>query len=218
MRLGVHVQWGNQQRRVKVLGADGEVKGELPHCAIVEALIEREGIATSLTPDALVEQELEAITVCEECRKVPLGRSRVAMDQRRHKPRPWRCVRCANAAFTPEQKRERMRKARAALTPEQRSEAARKARAALTPEQRSEAARKASAALTPEQRRERMRRVAAAITPEQIRERTRKARATFTPEQRREAGRRGAASLTPEQRSERTQKANATRNAKKRAA
>ena len=202
MRLGVHVQWGNQQRRVKVLGADGEVKGELPHCAIVEALIEREGIATSLTPDALVEQELEAITVCEECRKVPLGRSRVAMDQRRHKPRPWRCVRCANAAFTPEQKRERMRKARAALTPEQRSEAA----------------RKASAALTPEQRRERMRRVAAAITPEQIRERTRKARATFTPEQRREAGRRGAASLTPEQRSERTQKANATRNAKKRAA
>ena len=111
---GIHIERGNQQRQVKVLGRDGEVKGEVPHYAIVEALVEREGIATSLTPDALVEEELRAITVCEECRERPLGMSRFAIERRRHKERPWECPGCVlrklSAAMTPEQRREDLKK------------------------------------------------------------------------------------------------------------
>ena len=129
----------------------------------------------------------------------------------------WRCVACANAAMTQEQRSERTRKANAAKTPEQRREAARKASAAMTQEQRSERARKANAAKTPEQLSAAARKRDAAMTPEhrsKLSAAGRKATAAMTQEQRSkfgEAGRKANAAMTQEQRSERARKANAAR-------
>lgn len=153
--VGIHVERGNQQRRIKVVGADGEVKAEVPHYAVVQALVEREGIATSLTPDALVEEELRAITVCEECRERPLGMHSASIDIRRHKRRPWLCRECAIASWhasrsqddadeATRRRSESISVAWARLTPEQRRERSSAMRAKpLTHELRSAAAHKA---------------------------------------------------------------------------
>jgi hypothetical protein len=224
--VGVHVERGNQQRRIKVVGADGEVKAEVPHYAVVQALVEREGIATSLTPDALVEEELRAITVCEECREKPLSMRTRSIERRRHRSRPWLCRSCATRAaqssMPTEQRRDSALRWQAAKTPEERAAAAHKRIAKTTPEQRREYARRASAAMTTERRREASRRGQQLRTPENRSETARRSAAkrieSMTPEQRSEVSRKGSATrmatTTPEQRSEATRKAWATRRTK----
>ena len=196
---GVHVQRGNQQRRVKVLGRDGEVKGEVPHHALVEALVEREGIATSLTPDALVEEELRAVTVCEECRELPLGASTTSLNRRRHLPRPWRCKPCATRAS--------FRAAVAALTWEQRSAMSKKRVEGQSAERRSDILRRANAARTPSERSETARRRAMRVPPGERGAALRQANARRTPAERSESAKRGKEAMTAKQRSEAVRKA-----------
>jgi hypothetical protein len=240
--VGVHVERGNQQRRIKVVGADGEVKGEVPHYAVVQALIEREGIATSLTPDALVEEELRAITVCEVCREKPLGMRARSLDQRRHKPRPWTCHSCAK--LTPEQA-ERWAKLNLELrsiticegchekplSQKKPTLIARRGRArpwlcrscslvtlhaAKTPEQRLSAISKAVKSRTKEQMAESAKRMRDSVTAEQRREFGMRLSASLTPEQRKEIRRKQLESMTPERRHEIAMKAVAARTPEQR--
>lgn len=217
--VGIHVLRGNQQRRVKVVGADGEVKGEVPHYAVVQALVEREGIATSLTPEAQVEEELKAISVCEECRERPLSMTGRALEKRRHKERPWRCKRCAAIernraqvadAATREAFRSKMRDARKAVMAAKTPEELKEERARMVEAQRTRRAR-----LTPEEREreaahrsERMKAFYKKKTPEEMEEHRRRAReAASTPEAKQrseDAARASWAASTEEQRAKRT--------------
>lgn len=228
--VGVHVERGNQQRRIKVVGADGEVKAEVPHYAVVQALVEREGIATSLTPDALVEEELRAITVCEQCREKPLGMRPGSLNRRRHIERPWLCAGCraksTQAKMTAEQRSEYGKRSWDSRSDEDKrtigSRMSERAKAYAMTEQGkaklSEAMRRRMASMTHEERSSFARSNHASRSQEQRLASTAKGRAAaallMTPEQRSEIARKRNAAMTPEQRSNAARKANAARRAK----